>query len=111
MHAMAQVDDVTSPTFNLMQSYDVTCADGKKALLWHLDLYRLDDMRELQALGLDELMATYRAYRMAGDCARPVAAAFCISTFVSVLTKKADDTRSLMFFCQMRLGLAHGSQR
>lgn len=47
--------EVTSPTFNLMQSYDVTLADGKKETVWHIDLYRLEEADEADALGLREL--------------------------------------------------------
>lgn len=50
-----QVSEVTSPTFNLMQSYDITLASGKRDIVWHLDLYRLEDAREAYALGLEEL--------------------------------------------------------
>lgn len=49
--------DVTSPTFNLMQSYDVTLASGQPEVIWHLDLYRLEEASEAAALGLDELEA------------------------------------------------------
>jgi tRNA threonylcarbamoyl adenosine modification protein YjeE len=49
------VGEVTSPTFNLMQSYDVTLADGTPELLWHVDLYRLKDPLEAEALGLPEI--------------------------------------------------------
>lgn len=47
--------EVTSPTFNLMQSYDVTLQGGIKETLWHLDLYRLENSRQATALGLEEL--------------------------------------------------------
>jgi len=47
--------EVTSPTFTLMQSYDVKLADGVNDVLWHLDLYRLKNRKETEALGLDEL--------------------------------------------------------
>lgn len=49
--------DVTSPTFNLMQSYDVTLSSGQPEVIWHLDLYRLEEASEAAALGLDELEA------------------------------------------------------
>lgn len=47
--------EVTSPTFNLMQSYDVKLADGSRDTLWHLDLYRLKHSEEVEELGLREL--------------------------------------------------------
>ena len=50
-----QAVEVTSPTFNLMQSYDVTLADGRADTLWHLDLYRLEEASEAEMLGLREL--------------------------------------------------------
>jgi tRNA threonylcarbamoyladenosine biosynthesis protein TsaE len=42
--------DVSSPTFTLMQEYR-----GGRVPLYHVDLYRLDDAREVEDLGLDEL--------------------------------------------------------
>jgi len=48
----ASQDDVTSPTFTLMQEYR-----GPEVTLYHVDLYRIDTERELATLGLDELFA------------------------------------------------------
>ncbi|MCX7343402.1 MAG: tRNA (adenosine(37)-N6)-threonylcarbamoyltransferase complex ATPase subunit type 1 TsaE [Proteobacteria bacterium] len=48
--ALGCADEVTSPTFNIMQSYNVG-----KGVLWHVDLYRLDDPNSIEELGLDEL--------------------------------------------------------
>lgn len=48
--AMAgRAEDVPSPTFTLIQTYD---ADGVE--LWHADLYRLTDPDEATELGLEE---------------------------------------------------------
>ncbi len=44
---------VISPTFNLLQTYDVE-AHGEKATVWHYDLYRLEEPEELPELGLDD---------------------------------------------------------
>lgn len=46
--------DVTSPTFTLMQSYAVQIGNTVETL-WHLDLYRMEEARELDALGLEDL--------------------------------------------------------
>ena len=44
-------DEVTSPTFTLVHEYR-----GPSATLYHIDLYRVDTQRELETLGLDDLM-------------------------------------------------------
>jgi tRNA threonylcarbamoyladenosine biosynthesis protein TsaE len=43
-------DEVSSPTFTVMQEYR-----GGRVPLFHVDLYRLDDPREIDDLGLDEI--------------------------------------------------------
>jgi tRNA threonylcarbamoyladenosine biosynthesis protein TsaE len=46
-------DKITSPTFILLQGYE-TKIKGKKNLLFHLDLYRTKNYKEVKALGLNE---------------------------------------------------------
>jgi tRNA threonylcarbamoyladenosine biosynthesis protein TsaE len=48
----AREEDVTSPTFTLVHEYR-----GPQANLYHIDLYRVDTPRQLETLGLDDLMA------------------------------------------------------
>jgi len=48
----ARADDVTSPTFTLIHEYR-----GPDVILYHIDLYRIDTQRELETLGLDDLLA------------------------------------------------------
>jgi tRNA threonylcarbamoyladenosine biosynthesis protein TsaE len=47
----ALAEDVTSPTFTLVHEYR-----GPRATLYHIDLYRVDTERELETLGLDDLL-------------------------------------------------------
>jgi tRNA threonylcarbamoyladenosine biosynthesis protein TsaE len=54
----AEADEVTSPTFTLVHEYEgeMTVDGQKKAVsLYHLDLYRLETERQVEALGMDEL--------------------------------------------------------
>jgi tRNA threonylcarbamoyladenosine biosynthesis protein TsaE len=51
----AEADEVTSPTFTLVHEYDGS-QDGKPVKLFHLDVYRLEGERQLETLGLDELL-------------------------------------------------------
>jgi tRNA threonylcarbamoyladenosine biosynthesis protein TsaE len=45
----ASPDDVSSPTFTLIHEY----GHGK---VYHVDLYRLEEARELEGLGLDDII-------------------------------------------------------
>ena len=50
---VASVDEVSSPTFTLIHQY------GSPAHpVFHIDLYRLDEAREVETLGLDDLFAS-----------------------------------------------------
>jgi tRNA threonylcarbamoyladenosine biosynthesis protein TsaE len=51
----AEADEVTSPTFTLLHEYD-GAREGHPVKLYHLDVYRLEGERQLEALGLDELL-------------------------------------------------------
>jgi tRNA threonylcarbamoyladenosine biosynthesis protein TsaE len=51
LHTASQ-EDVTSPTFTLIHEYR-----GPETSVFHVDLYRIDTPRELDTLGLDELLA------------------------------------------------------
>jgi tRNA threonylcarbamoyladenosine biosynthesis protein TsaE len=45
-------DEVSSPTFTLIHQY------GDKNPVYHIDLYRLDEQREVETLGLDEIFGS-----------------------------------------------------
>jgi len=48
----SKADQVTSPTFTLVHEYR-----SPRAVLYHIDLYRIETERELETLGLDDLLA------------------------------------------------------
>jgi tRNA threonylcarbamoyladenosine biosynthesis protein TsaE len=48
LHA-GSANDVSSPTFTLIHQY------GETAPVYHIDLYRLDEQRQVERLGLDDL--------------------------------------------------------
>jgi tRNA threonylcarbamoyladenosine biosynthesis protein TsaE len=45
----AAPEEVSSPTFTLIHEY------GGEGRVYHVDLYRLDELREVETLGLEEL--------------------------------------------------------
>jgi tRNA threonylcarbamoyladenosine biosynthesis protein TsaE len=47
-------DDITSPTYALVHEYR-----GARSPVYHLDLYRLDDPRELTNIGWDDVMRAH----------------------------------------------------
>jgi tRNA threonylcarbamoyladenosine biosynthesis protein TsaE len=55
----AQPDDVSSPTFTLIHEYspfaNIQNRDREGALVYHIDLYRLDTAAQVATIGLDEI--------------------------------------------------------
>jgi len=51
----AEADEVTSPTFTLIHEYEGE-RGGRPIKLYHLDVYRLESERQLETLGLDDLL-------------------------------------------------------
>jgi tRNA threonylcarbamoyladenosine biosynthesis protein TsaE len=45
-------EDVNSPSFTLVQEYR-----GGRLVMYHVDLYRIEDMEEIATLGLEELVS------------------------------------------------------
>ncbi len=56
----AEPEEVTSPTFTLIHEYAGRSVEhaklGESILLYHLDLYRIENQRQLDTLGMEELM-------------------------------------------------------
>jgi tRNA threonylcarbamoyladenosine biosynthesis protein TsaE len=52
----AEPDEVTSPTFTLIHEYDGS-RQSMPVKLYHLDVYRLESERQLETLGLDDLLS------------------------------------------------------
>jgi tRNA threonylcarbamoyladenosine biosynthesis protein TsaE len=50
----AQPEEVSSPTFTLIQEYG-TQEHESRGRVYHIDLYRLDDPRQVATLGLEEI--------------------------------------------------------
>jgi tRNA threonylcarbamoyladenosine biosynthesis protein TsaE len=51
----AEPDEVTSPTFTLVHEFEGT-REGKPVTLYHLDVYRLEGERQLESLGLEDML-------------------------------------------------------
>jgi len=52
LRALGVADDIPSPTFNLVLTYDTDAGQ-----VWHFDLYRLGARDEAVELGIDEAFA------------------------------------------------------
>jgi len=54
IRALTQPDlDVPSPTFTLVQTYETPLG-----ALWHVDLYRIEQPRDIDELGLDDILGS-----------------------------------------------------
>jgi tRNA threonylcarbamoyladenosine biosynthesis protein TsaE len=49
-------ETVVSPTFSLVQQYDITTADGQRGYCTHADLYRLSSPKEMDEIGLEDAL-------------------------------------------------------
>jgi tRNA threonylcarbamoyladenosine biosynthesis protein TsaE len=49
--------DVPSPTFTLVQTYDLSEPGGKQRRIWHFDLYRLQSPEEAVELDIEDAFA------------------------------------------------------
>ena len=52
MRALGVSDDIPSPTFNLLLTYDTVIGT-----VWHFDLYRINTADEIHELGFEDAMA------------------------------------------------------
>ena len=82
-------EDVPSPTFTLVQTYDTEAGE-----LWHADLYRLSSPDEIEELGLTEAMETAICLIEWPDRLGPLTPPDALRLSFST-TDEAEDSRSL----------------
>ena len=58
LHALGVPGRVKSPTYALMEPYQVTDACGPGFAIWHFDFYRFDDPQEWEDAGFREVFAS-----------------------------------------------------
>ncbi len=55
---VAREEEVTSPSFTLVHEYGESSATSKqRTRVYHADLYRIEEEREIESLGLNELLS------------------------------------------------------
>ena len=54
IHGIGYNEDVPSPTFNLVQTYEPSTDDLLTPAIWHMDLYRLDRAEDVFELGIED---------------------------------------------------------
>jgi len=59
IHASGYTGRVKSPTYTLIESYEIEASGGELTRIAHLDLYRLADKEELHYLGFDEVLDSH----------------------------------------------------
>lgn len=84
-------EDVPSPTFTLVQTYDVPAGE-----LWHSDLYRLSSLDELEELGLTEAFESAICLVEWPDRLAELTPAHALHLTLS-LVPGADDQRDIQF--------------
>jgi tRNA threonylcarbamoyladenosine biosynthesis protein TsaE len=100
--ALGVTDQVTSPTFTLLRSYE-----GREMQLLHADVYRLDHMYEIIDLGLPELLEEGAAAVVEwGDLAAPVLLPDYLH--IQIEFGKDDDERGLVL---RPVGIRWGARR
>lgn len=55
-HALGVTRQITSPTFIIMRSYNLSKKKGDAINFYHLDLYRTESEKDIKGLGLLELL-------------------------------------------------------
>ena len=57
LQALGVTDRVKSPTYAVVEPYEVT-ANGQKLSIWHFDFYRFNDPREWEDAGFRDIFAS-----------------------------------------------------
>ena len=57
IRALGYQGAVTSPTYNLIQEYPV-----EQGMVYHMDLYRLDDPSEIEFLGIEDMLNPHNLF-------------------------------------------------
>lgn len=97
-------EDIPSPTFTLVQTYEAPDFD-----IWHCDLYRLTSPYEAQELGLEDAfedaVCLVEWPDRLGDLPPPNALTFRLETTDTPQTRRATLTASTPHWCEILEGL------
>ena len=87
-------DDVLSPTFSLVNEYEVVFPDGMNGYLYHLDCYRFEKPEELLELGVEEYLYPKNAVTLI-EWSERIAEYLPEHTFRVVIEERTPESRNI----------------
>ncbi len=95
LRALGHTGAVKSPTYTLVEPYQIRQEDGSVKPVYHADLYRLQDPEELEFIGFEDYLADEQALTIIEWASRVVD--YLPNPVMTInITKQTDDSREVV---------------